>query len=118
RTAPIDGDDRLLIGGNGHIVGRAASPKSLLTDLQRWTEQEFPGAEPTHAWSAQDYEPGGRIPYVGWLPRARGRVFLATGFDKWGMCNAVAAALTLSADVLGGHLPWARTLHHRITSPA
>jgi glycine/D-amino acid oxidase-like deaminating enzyme/nitrite reductase/ring-hydroxylating ferredoxin subunit len=118
RTAPIDGDERLLIGGNGHIAGRSRSPQAAIDDLHDWTQQNFPGAERTHAWSAQDYEPVGRIPYVGWLPRGKGRVFLATGYDKWGMCNAVAASLTLAADILGGHQPWARTLHHRVTSAA
>jgi nitrite reductase/ring-hydroxylating ferredoxin subunit len=118
RTAPTHSGQRLLVGGNGHIVGRAKSPQAAIDDLQRWTEQHYPGAERTHAWSAQDYEPVGRIPYVGWLPRGGGRIFLATGYDKWGMCNAVAAALTLSADILGGHLPWAQTLHHRVTSAA
>src|SRR5690554_6702545 len=118
RTAPTHSGQRLLVGGNGHVVGRSPSPQAAIDDLQRWTEQHYPGAERTHVWSAQDYEPVGRIPYVGWLPRGGGRIFLATGYDKWGMCNAVAAALTLSADILGGHLPWARTLHHRVTSPA
>lgn len=118
RSAPTRGGLRLLVGGNGHVVGRSKSPQAAIDDLQRWTEQHFPGAERTHAWSAQDYEPVGRIPYVGWLPRGGGRIFLATGYDKWGMSNAVAAALTLSADILGGHLPWARTLRHRVTSPA
>lgn len=118
RTAPIDGGQRLIVGGNGHIVGRSTSPRAAINDLDQWTRHHFPGAERTHSWSAQDYQPVGRIPYVGWLPRGGGRVFLATGYDKWGMCNAVAAALTLSADILGGHLPWARTLHHRVTSPA
>lgn len=117
RTAPIDDGLRLLVGGNGHIVGRSPSPAAAVADLERWTGRHFPGAERTHSWSAQDYEPVGRIPYVGWLPRGGGRIFLATGFDKWGMCNAVAASLTLAADILGGHLPWARTLHHRFTSP-
>ena len=118
RTVPVESGQRLLVGGNGHIVGRSSSPRAAINDLHHWTLQNFPGAERTHSWSAQDYEPVGRIPYVGWLPRGRGRIFLATGYDKWGMCNAVAAALTLSADILGGHLPWARTLHHRVTSAA
>jgi glycine/D-amino acid oxidase-like deaminating enzyme/nitrite reductase/ring-hydroxylating ferredoxin subunit len=118
RTAPVQDGQRLLVGGNGHIAGRSRSPRAAIDDLERWTQQNFPGAERTHAWSAQDYEPVGRIPYVGWLPRGKGRVFLATGYDKWGMCNAVAAGLTLSADILGGHQPWAKTLHHRVTSPA
>lgn len=118
RTAPTGDGLRLIVGGNGHVVGRSASPLVAVGDLQNWTETNFPGAQRTHAWSAQDYQPVGRVPFVGWLPRGGGRMFLATGFDKWGMANAVAASLTLSADILGGHLPWARTLHRRVTTPA
>jgi Rieske Fe-S protein len=58
------------------------------------------------------------VPFVGWLPRGRGKIYLATGYNKWGMTNSVAAALSLAADILGGNLPWAKTLHHRVTGPA
>lgn len=118
RTAPTGGTEHLLIGGNGHPVGRASSPLERVNDLTTWTERYFPGAERTHSWSAQDYRPAGRVPFVGWLPRGRGHVYFATGFDKWGMANAVAASLTLASDILGGHLPWASKLHRRITTPA
>jgi glycine/D-amino acid oxidase-like deaminating enzyme/nitrite reductase/ring-hydroxylating ferredoxin subunit len=118
RTTPVGDGERLLVGGNGHIVGRSRSPQAAVDDLQAWAERHFPGAERTHAWSAQDYHTASGVPFVGWLPRGGGRMYLATGYDKWGMCHAVAAALTLSAEVLGGHLPWARTLSRRVTTPA
>ncbi|HEY0260485.1 MAG TPA: FAD-dependent oxidoreductase [Lacisediminihabitans sp.] len=118
RTTPVDGEERLLVGGNGHPVGRHPSPLSLVEDLTRWTREYFPGAERTHSWSAQDYRPAGRVPFTGWLPRSRGHVFFASGYDKWGMTNAVASSLTLAADILGGNLPWARKLHRRVTTPA
>lgn len=118
RTAASDGTRLLLVGGNGHPVGRHPSPLSLVNDLTHWTESYFPGAERTHYWSAQDYQSAGRIPFIGWLPRSRGQVFFASGYDKWGMTNAVAAGLTLAADILGGNLPWAQKLHRRLTTPA
>jgi nitrite reductase/ring-hydroxylating ferredoxin subunit len=107
----------LLTGGNGHGVGRDASPLARSADLTEWTIRHFSGAQLTHAWSAQDYSPAHHVPFVGWLPRGRGRIFLATGYDKWGMTNGVAAALTLVADILGVNTAWQKTLHHRITMP-
>ena len=89
-----------------------------MADLTRWTERHFPGAERTHIWSAQDYQPHNYAPFVGQLPRGRGRVYLATGYNKWGMTNAVAAALRISAELLGGNLPWAKTLSTRVSKPA
>lgn len=123
RTAPdrgvtgSDAGELLLVGGNGHTVGRHRSPAACVDDLTAWTEQHWPGAERTHVWSAQDYESPHRVPFVGWMPRTRRRVMLATGYDKWGMTNAAQAALALSAELLGHRLLWAETLHRRPTLP-
>ncbi len=110
-------DGLLLTGGNGHGVGRVASPMERAEELRLWTERHWPGAVRTHSWSAQDYSPAHHVPFVGWLPRGRGRIFLATGYDKWGMTNGVAAALTLVADILGANTEWQSVLHRRITMP-
>ncbi|MEV8213411.1 FAD-dependent oxidoreductase [Leifsonia sp. NPDC077715] len=112
-----DGSELLLVGGNGHPVGRAGSPAERIADLTAWAERMFPGAERTHWWAAQDYRSANRVPFVGWLPRGRGRVYLATGYDKWGMTNAIASALSLTADLTGETIEWARVLHHRVTRP-
>jgi glycine/D-amino acid oxidase-like deaminating enzyme/nitrite reductase/ring-hydroxylating ferredoxin subunit len=107
----------LVIGGNGHPVGRHPSPKALVADLIHFTHEHWPDARLTHSWSAQDYRTPHKVPFVGWMPRGRGRIYLATGYDKWGMTNAVQCALTLAGDLLGGQQPWARALHQRVTTP-
>ncbi|KRC46963.1 FAD-dependent oxidoreductase [Leifsonia sp. Root227] len=117
RTATTPDGELLVVGGNGHVAGRADSPAELVAELTAWTETTFPGAVRTHWWSAQDYRSANQVPFVGWLPRGRGRVFLATGYNKWGMTNAVAAAISLTADLTGETLEWARVLHHRVTHP-
>lgn len=113
-----EGRGLLLTGGNGHGVGRHPSPRRAADELAAWTRRWWPGAEPVASWSAQDYLTPHGVPYVGWLPRGGGRVYLATGFSKWGMTNGVATALTLVGDILGDDAPWQRTLHRRITLPA
>jgi glycine/D-amino acid oxidase-like deaminating enzyme/nitrite reductase/ring-hydroxylating ferredoxin subunit len=119
RTAMHDGEELLLVGGNGHPVGRQErNPSELVADLTAWTAKWFDGAERTHAWSAQDYQAHGGVPFVGKLPRGGGHVYLATGYSKWGMTNAVAAALRISGEILD-HLPqWARILGTRVSKPA
>ncbi|RFA09540.1 FAD-dependent oxidoreductase [Subtercola boreus] len=121
RTVPGAGGgapETLIVGGNGHPVGRAADTQALVDDLHEWTALHFPGAMPTHSWSAQDYETPHRVPFVGYLPRGRGRIYFASGYDKWGMTNAVQAALTLFGDLMGDTPSWAKVLHHRVTLPA
>ena len=119
RDAPTrDGGRKLLVGGNGHSVGRTTSEVVKVDDLRAWTAEHFPGAVETHAWSAQDYRSHDGIPYVGLLPRGGGHIYLATGFDKWGMTNGVAAARNITAEVLGEKPSWAGPLGRRVTRPA
>jgi glycine/D-amino acid oxidase-like deaminating enzyme/nitrite reductase/ring-hydroxylating ferredoxin subunit len=118
RDAPTDDGRRLLVGGQGHVVGRTRSPAAHLDALREWTAEWFPGAEETHAWSAQDYASPDGLPFVGALPRGRGHLYLATGYGKWGLTNAVAAALSLTAQI-HDHVPsWQQTVSHRITRPS
>lgn len=112
-----DGTRLLLTGGAGHVVGRTASERRHADSLWEWTHRHFPDAEETHAWSAQDYVGHDGIPYVGALPRGGGRIHVATGYDKWGMAHAAAAGLTIAEQLLGGQMPWARTLGHRVSGP-
>lgn len=118
RSVPSDEGELLMVGGAGHVTGRTDSERLRLDDLRSWTREFYPGAAETHTWSAQDYSPPDGVPFVGRLPRGRGRVYVATGYDKWGMTNAVAAARILSTEILGGDPPpWAKPLRHRLTGP-
>jgi glycine/D-amino acid oxidase-like deaminating enzyme/nitrite reductase/ring-hydroxylating ferredoxin subunit len=119
RTALHNDEELLLVGGNGHPVGRQSMhPSELVADLTEWTGRWFEGAERTHVWSAQDYEAHGGVPFVGKLPRGGGHVYLATGYSKWGMTNSVAAALRISGEILGNRPSWARALGTRVSKPA
>jgi glycine/D-amino acid oxidase-like deaminating enzyme/nitrite reductase/ring-hydroxylating ferredoxin subunit len=109
--------DQLLVGGNAHGVGRAASEGALADDLEQWTIAHWPGARRRRVWSGQDYATPHGVPFVGYLPRGRGRIFLATGYDSWGMTNAVSAARMLVSDVMGDNSSWMSTIHRRITTP-
>ncbi|MGX5682296.1 FAD-dependent oxidoreductase [Schumannella luteola] len=109
---------RLLVGGGGHPTGRAPANADPHAEIEQWTRTHWPSARRTHAWSAQDYASASHVPFVGPLPRGRGRVLLATGFEKWGMTGAVSAALTLAADLdVAERTDWMRVLRHRITLP-
>lgn len=117
RTYPSDAGEMLIAGGNGHQVGREPSTRARLDELVDWTRRHFPGAEPTHTWSGEDYQATNLMPFFGKLPRGGGKILFATGYNKWGMSNSVAASLAITAEILGGNLPWAAAIHHRVTSP-
>lgn len=118
RDAPGPDGTRLLVGGSGHSVGRTRSELSHVETLRAWTAEHFPGAVETHAWSAQDYSPHDGIPFVGLLPRGQGRIHVATGFDKWGMTNGVAAARAISGRILGAQPAWSKPFDRRMIGAA
>jgi glycine/D-amino acid oxidase-like deaminating enzyme/nitrite reductase/ring-hydroxylating ferredoxin subunit len=113
---------QLIVGGNGYPVGRADSEAAELDDLVAWAREHFPGAEETHRWSAQDYESHNLIPFAGALPRGLGRIRFATGFAKWGLTNAPAAALRIATEIRGTRWRdrprWMIAIGTRITVPA
>lgn len=113
RDAPGADGAKLLVGGAGHTVGRARSELEHVDRLRDWTARHFPGAVESHQWSAQDYSPVDGVPFVGRLPRGGGRIYVATGFDKWGMTNGVAAALAITGSVLGSAPEWAKPFDRR-----
>ena len=108
RYAPTADGERLIVGGAGHPVGRKKSPSKALEELSSWARVHYPGAAQTHFWSAQDYTPAGQLPYVGPILPGNEKIFVATGFNKWGMTNGAAAALALSSRILGGRMDWAK----------
>lgn len=107
RYAPTATGDKLIVGGAGHPVGRSSEPTKAIGELAEWTQSHYPGAVQTHFWSAQDYQPIAELPYVGPLLPGYDNLLVATGFDKWGLTNGVAAALALSSRILGGQMEWA-----------
>jgi glycine/D-amino acid oxidase-like deaminating enzyme len=107
RYAPTADGQRLIVGGAGHPVGHEKHPASSVQELDAWAKMHYPGAMQTHYWSAQDYSPIDELPYVGPILPGNDKIFVATGFDKWGMTNGTAAALALASRILGGRMDWA-----------
>ncbi|MGK8488694.1 FAD-dependent oxidoreductase [Nocardia asiatica] len=110
RRAQGPDGELLLVGGNGHVVGRGGSTREKVEDLVRWTRTWFPSAEPTHRWSAQDYSPVAELPYVGPLLPGQHEIQVATGYAKWGLTNGVAAAIALAGRLTGAPPRWAGAL--------
>jgi glycine/D-amino acid oxidase-like deaminating enzyme/nitrite reductase/ring-hydroxylating ferredoxin subunit len=102
-------DGWTIIGGEGHKVGHDNDTTDRYEALEAWARTTFGGAEIGHRWSAQDYLSLDGVPYVGRLSACHDRVYVATGFRKWGMTNGTAAAMVLDDLLSGRDNPWAET---------
>jgi glycine/D-amino acid oxidase-like deaminating enzyme/nitrite reductase/ring-hydroxylating ferredoxin subunit len=108
RTFPSAGEELLIIGGEGHKVGQADSQRERYERLEQLGRRHFDVGEVTHRWSAQDFVAADGAPLVGPVNPLSKRIFMATGFAKWGMTNGTAAARVLSEQLAGETPEWSR----------
>jgi glycine/D-amino acid oxidase-like deaminating enzyme len=102
RSGWLDDEEVMVLGGGGHIVGRHQPTLSEYDDLAASAAAWFPGCSVARRWSAHDYVSIDHLPMVGPLLPRHDRVLVATGFGKWGMTNATAAAMALADRLAGG----------------
>jgi len=105
RSAPIDGGQVVLVGGESHKVGQDDDTAQRYRSLEDWARRQFPVRSVDYRWSAQDYLPVDRLPFVGPLSPGSERILVATGFQKWGMSNGTAVAMMLVDRIIGNDNP-------------
>lgn len=86
----------LLLGGGAHRTGRQGPGWTGLEDFAR---RHWPDAKPVYRWAAQDCMTLDGAPYIGLYSPRIPRLYVVTGFNKWGMTSSMAAA-TLVADLI------------------
>jgi glycine/D-amino acid oxidase-like deaminating enzyme/nitrite reductase/ring-hydroxylating ferredoxin subunit len=99
----------LVLGGAGHKAGQEPDTPSCYAEIERWAHEHYTVERVAYRWSAHDYVPVDGLPYVGKLPFGDGRVWVATGFNKWGLTNGTAAAAIIADGIAGHPNLWAPT---------
>ena len=88
----------LLLGGGGHRTGKNGG---CWQELEEFAKKHYPHAKIVTKWATQDCMTLDNIPYIGTYSANTPDIFVATGFHKWGMTNAMAAAKILCDLVQG-----------------
>lgn len=87
----------LLLGGGGHRTGKDGGSWQ---ELRNFAGKYYPKAKEMYHWAAQDCMTLDQIPYIGRYAGRGQEWYVATGFNKWGMTSAMAAAELLRDYVL------------------
>ena len=95
----------LLVGGGGHRTGKKGGG---WTELERLARRCYPEAMVRARWATQDCMSLDGVPYIGPYSARTRDLYVATGFNKWGMTSSMAAARLLTDRVLGKEHPDAR----------
>lgn len=95
--------DCLLIGGNNHRTGKKSSG---WTPLEALAKNYYPTATPVFRWATQDCMSLDGIPYIGQYSARTPGMYVAAGFNKWGMSGSMVAAMVLRDRILGEKNPY------------
>ena len=94
--------DTLLLGGRGHKTGKKSGG---FAELWAFASSHYPGCRIRESWATQDCMTPDDIPYIGRYSRLLPNFYVATGFNKWGMTSAMAAAQILADKIIGRENP-------------
>lgn len=103
RTAKYKDKRLLIIGGGNHKTGY--SPDSSENFGYKYLEKEtiklYPDAKILFKWNTRDCVTLDKIPYIGEFSNLMPNMYIATGFNKWGMTSSNVAANIITDKILG-----------------
>ena len=85
-------ENLLLIGGGDHRTGKQGGNWQ---ELRTFARQHYPNASEKYCWATQDCMTLDGVPYIGAYSAGTPDLYVATGFNKWGMTSSMASAMIL-----------------------
>ena len=96
-------EDLLLVGGGDHKTGKKGGGYA---ELRAFIKQVYPDAIEQFHWATQDCMTLDKVPYIGRHRAGSKNLYVATGFNKWGMTGSMVAADLLSNLIVTGKSEW------------
>lgn len=96
--------DLLLLGGGSHRTGKKGGCWQELADVQM---KYYPESTEAYRFAAQDCMTLDDVPYIGRYSGSTTDLYVATGFNKWGMTSSMVSAMLLCDMLQGRQQPWA-----------
>ena len=93
----------LLLGGGAHRTGKHGGGWA---ELEAFAAKHYPGAAIRYRWATQDCMSLDGVQYIGPYSAGTPDLFVATGFNKWGMTGSMAASMVLCDQVQGKPSPY------------
>jgi glycine/D-amino acid oxidase-like deaminating enzyme/nitrite reductase/ring-hydroxylating ferredoxin subunit len=107
RSVPFRGEELLMVLGASHHAGSAKAQPKRYDSVADFARRHWDVVSFEHRWSAQDYNPDDGVPYIGRLNVNSRRIYVATGFKKWGMTAGTLAGMLITDSIVGRDNPWA-----------
>jgi glycine/D-amino acid oxidase-like deaminating enzyme/nitrite reductase/ring-hydroxylating ferredoxin subunit len=106
RNLPGQDGELILVVGENHKSGQGEDTINHYYALIDFASENFTIEDIPYRWSAQDCMTLDGIPYVGNFSLNTPDIYVATGYCKWGMSNAIASSVLLKDLIVHGDSPW------------
>ncbi len=101
RTAKFQGKNLLLVGGGEHKTGQPSCFEDTYGILEKEAKKFYPSCEVLYRWNTRDCISLDKLPYVGSYSNYMPRVYVGTGFKKWGMTLSNVASSIVVDSICG-----------------
>lgn len=89
--------DILLLGGAGHRTGKSGGSYG---ELEAFSRIHYPNAKAVAKWATQDCITLDGASYIGRYSKVTPNLYVATGFNKWGMTSSMLSSMIISDLIL------------------
>ena len=93
RTGRDDEGPLLIVLGPAFVTGQDGNVAARFRQLDEWARENLPVQQAVWRWFNEDYDSPDRVPYVGRPDKKAKGLYVATGFNGWGISNGTAAGL-------------------------
>jgi glycine/D-amino acid oxidase-like deaminating enzyme/nitrite reductase/ring-hydroxylating ferredoxin subunit len=107
RTTRRSDEAWLIAAGGSFKPGQSDEAETTRKDLVDFLRTEFGVDSIEYEWTNEDYESMDGMPFVGRASSSADHLYVATGFNAWGITNGTAAGMILCDLISGRDNPWA-----------
>ena len=103
RTARYNDKKILIIAGGNHKTGYSPESEELYgyNLLEKKAKELYPDCNIIYKWNTRDCISLDKVPYIGEFSEFYPNMYVATGFNKWGMTSSNVAANIITDSILG-----------------
>ncbi|MDF2097331.1 FAD-dependent oxidoreductase [Aquibaculum arenosum] len=105
RTAKRGGQSFIVAAGREYRPGVPAEQQHATEELCQFLQRYFNIDTPSHLWTNEDFRPMDGMAFVGRVDDKEPNLYVATGFDAWGLTQGALAGEVLAAAILGSDHP-------------
>jgi len=103
RTQPVEDHEIFMVGGWNKELPVYETDKQY-EQVEHYAQERFDIASIDYHWFTQDQRTPDRLPLVGLLPGSK-NIYVAAGFNGWGMTTSFVAANLITDLIAGRHNP-------------